>query len=96
MSKFKLKYSDESLYRLSKIQNYVLLKFNENVLEELMIKLDKELGYIAKNPLIFKSISDTEKISHWSKHYSILFRIEKNEIIILDFIITKSANKFYF
>lgn len=96
MSNFKVKYSDESLYKLSKIENYVLLKFNENVLEQLMKKLDKELEYITKNPLIFKNISDTERISHWSKHYSILFRIEKNEIIILDFIITKSANDFYF
>lgn len=94
--KYKIVYSDEALYKLSKIELFVLFNFNKNVLDKFKIKLSQEVNYLSQYPFSSKRLDDNYFKKVLTKHYSILFMLSDFEIIILDFIISKSANNFYY
>lgn len=77
----KIKFSDESLSDLQKIEEYLLYHWNDKVLDEFLARLDDVVKIICNGNVIFQKYEDTvyHKILI-TKHNTLIYSIE-NEVL---------------
>lgn len=80
----KIKFSDESLSDLQKIEEYILYQWNDKVLDEFLAKLDDVVKIICNGNVVFQKYEDTvyHKILI-TKHNTLIYSIEDEVLKII-------------
>ncbi len=80
----KIKFSDESLSDLQKIEEYLIYYWNDRVLDEFLTKLDDIVKIVCNGNVIFQKYEDTvyHKILI-TKHNTLIYSVEDEVLKII-------------
>lgn len=77
----KIKFSDESLSDLLNIEEYLLRNWNDRVLEDFLVKLDKKVQIICNGKVVFQKYEDSGYYKILiTKHNTLVYSVE-NEVL---------------